>query len=136
MKTRAQDKGDHWLLNGSKMWITNGNLAQIAVVWAATDEGIRGFLVPCDAPGFKVQKMSGKLSLRASVTSELYFDNVKLPKDAILPKSDGLKSPLSCLTQARYGISWGAVGAALAASALFTSLVFRAKALQILCKPG
>jgi len=112
MKTKAEDKGDHWLLNGSKMWITNGNLAQVAVVWAKTDNGIKGFVVPTDTKGFSAKKMEGKLSLRASVTSELYFDNVKLPKDAILPKSDGLKSPLMCLSQARYGIAWGAIGAA------------------------
>lgn len=112
MKTKAEKKGDKWILNGSKMWITNGNLANVAVVWAKTDEGIRGFVVPTDTPGFKVLKMSGKLSLRASVTSELYFDNVTLPEDAILPKSEGLKSALSCLTQARYGISWGVLGAA------------------------
>ncbi len=112
MKTTAEDKGDHWLLNGSKMWITNGNLAHVAVVWAKTDKGIKGFVVPTKTKGFEARKMTGKLSLRASVTSELYFDNVKLPKDAILPKSDGLKSPLSCLTQARYGIAWGVLGAA------------------------
>lgn len=112
MKTRVEDKGDHWLLNGSKMWITNGNLADVAVVWAKTTDGIRGFVVPTKTPGFKAVKMQGKLSLRASVTSELYFDNVKLPKDAILPKSDGLKSALACLTQARYGIAWGTIGAA------------------------
>ena len=112
MKTRAEDKGDYWLLNGSKMWITNGNLAEIAVVWAQTQDGIRGFLVPCHENGVSIRKMEGKLSLRASITSELYFDGVKLPKDAVLPKTKGLKSPLSCLTQARYGISWGALGAA------------------------
>lgn len=112
MKTRAEDKGDHWLLNGSKMWITNGNLAAVAIVWAKTDKGIRGFVVPTDVEGFKAVKMEGKLSLRASVTSELYFDNIKLPKDAILPKSEGLKSALACLTQARYGIAWGVIGAA------------------------
>lgn len=112
MKTKAEDKGDHWLLNGSKMWITNGNLAHVAIVWAQTEKGIRGFVVPCNTKGFLAKKMEGKLSLRASVTSELYFDNVKLPKSAVLPKSDGLKSPLSCLTQARYGIAWGAIGAA------------------------
>lgn len=94
------------------MWITNGNLAKIAVVWAQTDDGIRGFIVPTDAEGFEARKMEGKLSLRASVTSELYFDNVKLPKDAVLPETKGLKSPLSCLTQARYGIAWGVLGAA------------------------
>lgn len=112
MKTKAEDKGDHWLLNGSKMWITNGNLAKVAVVWAKTSEGIRGFVVPTDLGGFTVKKMENKLSLKASVTSELYFDNVKLPKDAVLPKSTGLKDALSCLTQARYGIAWGVIGAA------------------------
>lgn len=112
MKTRAEDKGDHWLLNGAKMWITNGSLAKIAVVWANTDQGIRGFLVPTDSAGFEIRKMSGKLSLRASVTSELYFENVKLSKDAILPKTEGLKNALMCLTQARYGIAWGVLGAA------------------------
>lgn len=112
MLTKAEDKGDHWLLNGSKMWITNGNLAQIAIVWAQTGNGIRGFIVPTNSKGFTAKKMEGKLSLRASVTSELYFDNIKLPKTAILPKSEGLKSALACLTQARYGISWGVLGAA------------------------
>ena len=112
MKTRADDKGDHWLLSGSKMWITNGNLADVAVVWAQTTSGIRGFVVPTKTKGFSARKMEGKLSLRASVTSELYFDDVKLPKSAILPNSKGLKSALSCLSQARYGIAWGALGAA------------------------
>jgi glutaryl-CoA dehydrogenase len=112
MKTRAEDKGDHWVLNGSKMWITNGNLAQIAIVWAQTDDGIRGFLVPTDSKGFTARKMVGKLSLRASVTSELYFDNIKLPKNAMLPKTVGLKNALMCLSQARYGIAWGVLGAA------------------------
>lgn len=112
MKTKVEDKGDHFLLNGSKMWITNGNLAKIAVVWAQTANGIRGFLVPTNLPGFTVRKMVGKLSLRASVTSELYFDNVKLPKSALLPKTEGLKNALMCLTQARYGIAWGVLGAA------------------------
>ena len=112
MKTRAEDKGDHWLLNGSKMWITNGNLADVAIVWASTKEGIRGFVVPTGLKGFSAKKMSGKLSLRASVTSELYFDNIKLPKDALLPATVGLKSALMCLTQARYGIAWGVLGSA------------------------
>ena len=112
MLTRAEKKKDHWLLSGAKMWITNGNLADIAIIWAVTAEGVRGFLLPMDSPGVKVQKMSGKLSLRASVTSELYFDQVKLPLDALLPGSVGLKSALSCLTQARYGICWGVLGAA------------------------
>lgn len=114
MKTKAEKKGKHWILNGSKMWITNGNLSQIAVVWAKTDQGIRGFVVPTNAKGFTVRKMEGKLSLRASITSELYFDQVQLDEGAMLPKAEGLKAPLSCLTQARYGIAWGALGAATA----------------------
>lgn len=112
MKTKAEKKQDHWELNGSKMWITNGNIAEIAIVWAKTADGLRGFIVPTKTKGFKAIKMSGKLSLRASITSELYFDRVKLPLDSILPESKGLKSALSCLTQARYGISWGVLGAA------------------------
>ncbi len=112
MKTVAKKCRDKWILNGSKMWITNGNLAHIAVVWAKTDEGVRGFVVPTNLKGFTVKKMSGKLSLRASVTSELYFDNVELPLDSVLPKSKGLSSALACLTQARYGIVWGVLGAA------------------------
>jgi glutaryl-CoA dehydrogenase len=112
MKTQAEDRGDHWLLKGSKMWITNGSIAQVAVVWAKTDQGIRGFVVPTETPGVRITRMEGKLSLRASVTSELYFDDVKLSKEALLPKSDGLKSALSCLNQARYSIVWGVLGAA------------------------
>ena len=113
MTTTAVLKGDKWILNGSKMWITNGSLAQIAIVWAKTPDGIRGFLVPTNVKGFSAKKMTGKLSLRASVTSELYFDNIELEKSAMLPKSTGgLKCPLSCLTQARYGIAWGVLGAA------------------------
>lgn len=112
MKTKAEDKGDHWLINGSKMWITNGSLAEVAIVWAMTANGIRGFLIPTKTPGFTVRKMSGKLSLRASITSELYLDNVKIPKAALLPKTEGLKSALMCLSQARYGIAWGVLGAA------------------------
>jgi glutaryl-CoA dehydrogenase len=112
MKTVAQDNGDHYLLQGSKMWTTNGNLAEIAVVWARTPEGIRGFLVPLDLEGVQVIKMQNKLSLRASVTSELIFDRVKLPKTALLPKTEGLKSALQCLNQARSGIAWGVIGAA------------------------
>jgi glutaryl-CoA dehydrogenase len=121
MITRARQQADgSWILNGAKMWITNGSTAQVAVVWAKTEDGdesgksIRGFLVPTDSKGFKAKDQKGKLSLRASDTSELVFDNVHLPADAILPKSGGLKSPLMCLTQARYGISWGALGAAIA----------------------
>lgn len=113
MKTTATLKGDKWLLNGSKMWITNGNLAEVAIVWAKTNDGVRGFVVPTTTKGFTARKMVGKLSLRASITSELYFDNVELPASAMLPKSTGgLKCPLSCLTQARYGIAWGVLGAA------------------------
>jgi len=120
MITMAKEQGDgSWVLNGSKMWITNGSTANIAVVWAktngdASDRSIRGFIVPTDTAGFKVKDQKGKLSLRASDTSELSFQDVHLPADAILPKSGGLKSPLMCLTQARYGISWGALGAAMA----------------------
>ena len=114
-----EQKDGTWVLNGAKMWITNGSTAQIAVVWAKTngdtsDKSIRGFIVHTDSKGFKAKDQKGKLSLRASDTSELVFQDVVLPADAILPKSGGLKSPLMCLTQARYGISWGAVGAAMA----------------------
>ncbi len=112
MRTRARRDGDDWILNGSKMWITNGHIAQIAVVWAADDEGvIRGFVVPTDAPGFTANKVKNKFSLRASETSELVMDNVRVPASALLPNGSGLKAPLGCLTQARYGISWGALGA-------------------------
>ncbi|HEX9393028.1 MAG TPA: acyl-CoA dehydrogenase family protein, partial [Gemmatimonadales bacterium] len=119
MITVAKETKDGWTLNGAKMWITNGSTAHVAVVWAKTGaiddvESIRGFLVPTDTKGFSAKDQKGKLSLRASDTSELVLQDVKVPKDAILPKSGGLKSPLMCLTQARYGISWGAVGAALA----------------------
>ncbi|MFK7872738.1 MAG: acyl-CoA dehydrogenase family protein [Oligoflexales bacterium] len=112
MKTTATETEDGWILNGSKMWITNGNISSIAIVWAQTSQGIRGFIVPCDSKGFEARRMKQKLSLRASITSELYFDNIKLPKDSILPLAEGLKAPLGCLTQARYGISWGVLGAA------------------------
>jgi glutaryl-CoA dehydrogenase len=120
MITMAKEQKDgSWILNGAKMWITNGSQAHISVVWAktngdASDKSIRGFIVPTNSKGFKAKDQKGKLSLRASDTSELVFDEVHLPKDAILPKSGGLKSPLMCLTQARYGISWGAIGAAIA----------------------
>jgi glutaryl-CoA dehydrogenase len=120
MITMALEQNDGtWLLNGSKMWITNGSTAQIAVVWAKTngdkeDKSIRGFVVPTNTKGFSSKDQKGKLSLRASDTSELVFQDLALPADAILPKSGGLKSPLMCLTQARYGISWGAIGAAMA----------------------
>src|SRR5216684_94846 len=119
MITVAKETKDGWTLNGAKMWITNGSTAHVAVVWAKTGtiddvESIRGFLVPTDTKGFSAKDQRGKLSLRASDTGELVLQDVKVPKDAILPKSGGLKSPLLCLTQARYGIAWGAVGAALA----------------------
>ena len=120
MITMAREQKDGtWLLNGAKMWITNGSTANIAVVWAktngdASEKSIRGFVVPTNSKGFTAKDQKGKLSLRASDTSELVFQDVQLPADAILPKSGGLKSPLMCLTQARYGISWGAIGAAMA----------------------
>jgi glutaryl-CoA dehydrogenase len=120
MITMAQEQPDgSWVINGSKMWITNGSTAQVAIVWAKTngdksDRSIRGFIVPTDTPGFQARDQKGKLSLRASDTSELVFQDVRLAADCVLPKSGGLKSPLMCLTQARYGISWGALGAAMA----------------------
>jgi glutaryl-CoA dehydrogenase len=119
MITTAKKTSDGWVLNGAKMWITNGSMADVAVIWAQTAEigdtkGIRGFLVPTDTPGFSARDQKGKLSLLASDTSELVFQDVALPGDAILPGTAGLKSPLQCLTQARFGITWGAVGAAMA----------------------
>lgn len=114
MITRAVDKGDHYLLNGAKMWITNGTIADVAVVWAKLDGEVRGFIVEKGMPGFSAPEMTGKWSLRASVTSELVFDDVKLPKENILPGVKGLKGPLGCLNNARYGIAWGALGAAMA----------------------
>lgn len=112
MRTYAKRDGSDWVLNGSKMWITNGSVADVAVVWAQTDEGIRGFVVPTDTPGFSAPEIHKKLSLRASITSSLYFDDVRLPGSAVLPGVTGLKGPLSCLTEARFGILWGVVGAA------------------------
>lgn len=115
MLTRARKQGDSYVLNGAKMWITNGSVADIAVVWAKDDEGeIRGFLVECDRPGFKAIDIEGKFSLRASVTSELILENCEIPAENMLPLAKGLKGPLSCLSQARYGIAWGALGAAMA----------------------
>lgn len=114
MKTHAKRDGDDWILNGSKMWITNGNLADAAVVWATTEEGVRGFIVEKEMPGFTAQEIENKFSLRASVTSALFFDNVRIPEASVLPGVTGLKGPLSCLTQARYGIAWGVIGAAQA----------------------
>jgi glutaryl-CoA dehydrogenase len=114
MLTRATRVKDGWILNGSKAWITNGSVADIAIVWAKTEgDEIRGFIVESDRAGFKARDTKHKLSLRASVTSELFFEDCLIPEENILPKSDGLKSPLMCLTQARYGIAWGAVGAAI-----------------------
>ena len=112
MKTRAVKDGTDWVLSGSKMWITNGSIADIAVVWAGTEDGIRGFLVPRGTRGFTARNIHKKMSLRASVTSELHLDDVRLPADAALPGVSGLKGPLSCLTEARFGIIWGVTGAA------------------------
>jgi glutaryl-CoA dehydrogenase len=112
MRTRARRDGDDWVLTGSKMWITNGTLADVAVVWAQTDDGIRGFVVPTDTQGFTANKITRKLSMRASVTAELSFDGLRLPGDAVFPEAHGLKGPLSVLNEARFGIIWGAVGAA------------------------
>jgi glutaryl-CoA dehydrogenase len=114
MRTRARRDGSDWILNGAKMWITNGSIADIAVVWATTPDGVRGFLVPKGTPGFTAPEIHKKLSLRASVTSELVFDDVRLPADALLPEATSLRGPLSCLNEARYGIVWGAAGAARA----------------------
>jgi glutaryl-CoA dehydrogenase len=120
MITRAREQADgSWIINGAKMWITNGSMADVAIIWAKTgdlddDKSIRGFIVPTDTPGFTAKDQKGKLSLRASDTSELVLQDVHVPADALLPNSGGLKSPLMCLTQARYGISWGVLGAAMA----------------------
>ena len=114
MRTRAKRDGSDWVLNGTKMWITSGGVADVAVVWAQTDEGVRGFVVPTDAKGFTASDIHRKLSLRASVTSELSLEDVRLPGDAVLPEVRGMRGPLSCLTEARYGICWGAVGAGVA----------------------
>ncbi|MFT9790501.1 acyl-CoA dehydrogenase family protein [Streptomyces rhizosphaericola] len=122
MRTYAKRDGDDWVLTGRKMWITNGSVAGVAIVWAQTDEGdegrgIRGFVVPTDTPGFSAPEIHHKWSLRASVTSELVMDGVRLPADAVLPEAKGLRGPLSCLSHARYGIVWGAMGAARASFA-------------------
>ena len=114
MRTYAREDGTDWILNGQKMWITNGSAADAAIVWAQTDDGIRGFIVPKGTPGFSAQDITKKLSLRASITSELLLDEVRLPADAMLPKAKGLRGPLSCLDEARFGIVWGVVGAARA----------------------
>jgi glutaryl-CoA dehydrogenase len=114
MRTTAKRDGSDWVLNGTKMWITSGSVADVAVVWARTDEGVRGFVVPTDAPGFTANDIERKISLRASVTSELVLDGVRLPEDAALPGVTGMRGPLSCLTEARYGIVWGSIGSARA----------------------
>jgi glutaryl-CoA dehydrogenase len=114
MRTRADQTKEGWILNGNKMWITNGTLADVAVVWARTAEGVRGFLVEKGTPGYTAKPIHGKLSLRASDTAELIFENCLIPEENILPGTQGLKNALMCLTQARYGIAWGAIGAAMA----------------------
>jgi glutaryl-CoA dehydrogenase len=114
MRTRARRDGDDWILHGQKMWITNGSIADVAVVWAMTDDGVRGFLVPKGTPGFTTQDIHRKLSLRASITSELLLDDVRVPASALLPEATGLRGPLSCLNEARFGIVFGAAGAARA----------------------
>jgi glutaryl-CoA dehydrogenase len=112
MATRAQRDGDDWVLHGGKMWITNAPVADVAVVWARTDAGIGGFVVPMDLPGVSVREVTHKMSLRASMTGEIALDGVRLPASAALPEARGLRAPLSCLTEARFGIVWGALGAA------------------------
>ncbi|HEX4013645.1 MAG TPA: acyl-CoA dehydrogenase family protein [Candidatus Cybelea sp.] len=112
MRTTARRDGTDWILDGTKMWITNGSIADLAIVWAQTDDGIRGFIVPQGTPGFTASNIHRKLSLRASVTSELALNNCRLPADALLPHGNGLGAPLSCLNEARFGIVWGAMGAA------------------------
>ncbi|MEV4117878.1 acyl-CoA dehydrogenase family protein [Micromonospora sp. NPDC049645] len=128
MTTRARRDGDDWVLSGGKMWITNAPIADVAVIWARTDEGVRGFAVPMDTPGVTAREIRRKMSLRASVTGEIVLDDVRLPADAQLPEAVGLKAPLSCLTEARYGIVWGAVGAAR--DCLETTLAYAATRTQ------
>lgn len=114
MKTHAKRRGSDWVINGAKMWITNGSIADLCIAWAVTDEGIRGFIIEKGTKGFSAPEIERKFSLRASVTSALYFDDVVVPAENMLPDAIGLKGPLSCLTQARYGITWGVIGAAQA----------------------
>ncbi|MFJ3824555.1 acyl-CoA dehydrogenase family protein [Streptomyces nodosus] len=128
MRTRARRDGADWVLDGSKMWITNGSVSDVAVVWAETEEGVRGFVVPTDTPGFTAHTIKHKMSLRASVTSELVLDRVRLPADAAFPEVRGLRGPLSCLNEARYGIVWGAMGAAR--SAFRTALAYAGERAQ------
>jgi glutaryl-CoA dehydrogenase len=114
MTTRAEQKGSSWVLNGVKRWITNGSVAQLAIIWAVTPDGVRGFVVETDRPGFEARDIKGKFSLRSSITSELFLENVEVPEENLLPGAKGLGGPLGCLNQARYGIAWGATGAAMA----------------------
>ena len=114
MKTHAKRDGDDWILNGSKMWITNATIADVAIVWVRTEEGVKGVIVEKDMPGFDTQEIENKFSLRASVTGALFFNNVRIPEANVLPGISSLRGPLSCLTQARYGIAWGVIGAAQA----------------------
>ncbi|MBW4704471.1 acyl-CoA dehydrogenase family protein [Micromonospora sp. RL09-050-HVF-A] len=128
MTTRARRDGDDWILDGAKMWITNAPIADVGVIWARTDEGVRGFLVPMDSPGVTAREIRRKMSLRASVTGEITLDGVRLPADAPLPAAVGLRAPLSCLTEARQGIVWGALGAAR--DCLETTLAYAATRTQ------
>ena len=132
MRTRAARDGDDWVLNGTKMWITNGSVADVAIVWAQTEDGIRGYVVPTDSPGFSAPEIKRKLSLRASVTSELVLEDVRLPASAMLPEAKGLSGPLSCLNEARFGIVFGALGAAR--DSLETTLAY-AREREIFDKP-
>ncbi|RTG98429.1 acyl-CoA dehydrogenase [Thermus scotoductus] len=133
MKTKARLEGNTWVLNGTKMWITNGNLAHIALIWAKDEEGrVLGFIVPTDTPGFQAQEVKHKMSLRASVTSELVLEEVRVPEALRLPKAEGLKAPLSCLTQARFGIAWGVLGAL---EAVYTEAVEFAKSRSTFGEP-
>ncbi|MBA3265421.1 MAG: acyl-CoA dehydrogenase family protein [Nocardioidaceae bacterium] len=132
MRTQARQDGSDWVLNGTKMWITNGSVAEVAVVWARTEQGIRGFVIPTSTPGFSAPEIKHKLSLRASVTSELVLDDVRLPATALLPGAEGLSGPLACLSEARFGIVFGALGAAR--DCLETTLAY-AQERQIFGKP-
>jgi glutaryl-CoA dehydrogenase len=132
MRTSARRIGSDWVINGQKMWITNGSIADVVIVWARTEEGVRGFIVPKGTPGLSAQVIKKKLSLRASVTSELLLDDVRLPSSALLPEATSLRAPLSCLNEARYGIVWGAVGAA---RACFESALEYAAERQVFGKP-
>lgn len=133
MRTSARRVGDEWVLNGAKQWITNGTIADVAVVWAQTEEGVRGFLVEKGTPGYTAPEQHGKFSLRASVTSELGFQDCRIPADAMLPGVVGLKGPLSCLSQARYGIAWGGLGAAM--ECYWTALEYAKERVQFMGQP-